>query len=67
MLFAVCGPFCALQACYEAVLLETVMSEIDIFASPTGIITLDHKKKLKNNMFVGNTIHFDNEIDFAGT
>ena len=32
--------FCLPQACYEAVQVETVMSEIDIFVSPTGIITL---------------------------
>ena len=37
-----------------------VMSEIDIFVSSTGIITLDH---MKNNTFVGNTGHFDNEND----
>ena len=45
MLFAECVPFCALQACYdEGVPVETVMSEIDIFVSPTGIITFDHMK-----------------------
>ena len=41
------------------------MSEIDIFVSPTGVITVDHMKKLKHIAFVGNTGHFDNEIDFA--
>ena len=41
---------------------EIVMSEIDIFVSSMSIITLDHMKKLKNNTFVGNTGHFDNEI-----
>ena len=30
-------------------------------------ITLDHNKKLKNNTFVRNTRHFDNEFDFACT
>ena len=55
ILFAECDPLCALQTCYEAVQVETVMSEIDIFVSPTGIITLDHMKKLKHNTFVGNT------------
>ena len=39
------------------------MSKIDIFVSSTSIITLDHKKKLKNNALVGNTGHCDNEID----
>ena len=43
------------------------MPEIDIFVSSTGTITLDHKTKLKNNTFVGNTGHYDNEFDFAGT
>ena len=41
------------------------MSEIDIFVSPTCTIILDHMKKLMHNTFVGNTGHFDNEIDFA--
>ena len=41
------------------------MCEIDIFVSPTGIITLDHLKKLKYNTHVGNTGHFDNEVDLA--
>ena len=67
MLFAECNPLCALQACYEAVQVESVMSEIDIFVSPTGIITLDHMKKLMHNTFVGNTGHFDNEVDLAGS
>ena len=43
------------------------MSEIDIFISSTSFITLDHKKLLKNSTFVGNTRHFDNEVDFAGS
>ena len=30
-------------------------------------ITVDHKKLLKNSTFVGNTGHFDNEVDFAGS
>ena len=48
--------------------IETVVSETDIFASPTdnfNIITLDHL--LKNNAFVGNTAYLDNGIDFAGS
>ena len=62
VLFAECGPFCALQACCKGFQVETVRSEIDFFASSTGNITLDHMKQLKNNTFVGNTGHFDNEI-----
>ena len=37
------------------------------FVSSTSIITFDHMKKLKNNTFVGNTAHFDNEINLAGS
>ena len=37
------------------------------FVSSTSIITFDHMKKLKNNTFVGNTGHFDNEVDLAGS
>ena len=43
------------------------MSEIDIFVSSTGVITLDHMRKLNDVTLVGNTEHFDNEIDFAGS
>ena len=67
ILFAECDYLCALQACYEGVQAETVVSEIDIFVSSTSTITLDHNKKLKNNTFVENNGHFDNEFDFAGT
>ena len=47
-----------------------LMSEFDIFVSSAGNFnfgTLDHVKKLTNNAFVGNTGHFDNEIDLAGS
>ena len=46
------------------------VSETDIFASLTckfHIITFVHMKKLNNSAFVGNTRHFNNEIDFAGS
>ena len=46
------------------------MSEIDVFVSSTGnfnISALNHFKKLKNNEFVGNTGHFDDEINLAGS
>ena len=62
MLFAECGPFCAQQAFSESFQVEIVVSQIDIFVSSTSIITLVHKKKLKNNTLVGNTGHLDNEI-----
>ena len=70
---AECDPFCALQACFEGVrvvAIETVVSEIDIFVSSMGnfnTVTLGHMKKLKNNAFVGNTGHIDNETDLAGS
>merc|ERR1719328_484760 len=62
-------PICALQACmegFQVVKMETVVGEIDIFVSTTGnkdIIKLDHMKKMKNNVIVGNIGHFDNEIE----
>ena len=45
-----------------------VMSEIDTLFSPTGnfnIRTLDHL--LKNNAIAGNTKHFDDEMNLAGS
>merc|ERR1711918_298090 len=65
-------PICALQACmegFQVVTLESVAGEMDIFVTTTGnfnIITLEHMKKMKNNAIVGNTGHFDNEIDMEG-
>merc|ERR1712054_553705 len=67
-----CDPICALQACmegFQAVTLDEVVGDVDIFTSATGnydIITLEHMKKMKNNAIVGNIGHFDNEIDMAG-
>ena len=57
MVLVCCDPFCALQAYFEGVKAS----------SNFNIITLDHKQKLKNNTFVANTGHFDNEFDFAHT
>ena len=55
--------FCTLKAA-----IETVMSEIDIFVSSTGHVNhLDPMKRLKNNAFVANTGHFDNEFEFASS
>merc|ERR1712129_266111 len=51
-------PICALQACmegFEVVTMETCVGEVDIFTSATGnydIITLEHMKKMKNNVIV---------------
>ena len=50
--------------------IETVTSEFDISVSSTNnfnIIALDHMNKLKNTAFVGNTGHFDNEINLSGS
>merc|ERR1712023_170092 len=64
-------PICALQACmegFQVVTMESVINEIDIFATTTGnfnIITLENMKKMKNNAIVGNIGHFDNEIQMA--
>ena len=42
--------------------LETVVSEIDIIVSSTGSFNIT-----VSNASVGNTRHFDNEIDFTGS
>jgi adenosylhomocysteinase len=65
-------PICALQAAMEGhqvVLMEDVVSDIDVFVTTTGnynIIRADHMAKMKHNAIVGNIGHFDNEIDMAG-
>ena len=59
-----CDPLCALQACvegFQVVAIESVVSEIDIFVSPTG-----NFNKMKNNEIVDRIGFFDNEIDLAG-
>ena len=44
------------------------VSEIDIFVSSTGhFFIFASDQKLKNNSIVGNTGHFNNEIDWAGS
>jgi len=65
-------PICALQACMEGlnvVVLEDVVSTIDIFVTATGnynIISAENMSKMKHNAIVGNIGHFDNEIDMSG-
>ncbi|KAH9331174.1 hypothetical protein KI387_003282, partial [Taxus chinensis] len=65
-------PICALQALMEGLLvltLEDVLETTDIFVTTTGnkdIIMVDHMRKIKNNVIVCNTSHFDNEIDMHG-
>lgn len=61
-------PICALQASmegYEVKTVEDVLNEADIFVTATGncdIITLEHMKKMKDNVIICNIGHFDNEI-----
>lgn len=61
-------PICALQASmegYEVKTIEDVLNEADIFVTATGncdIITLEHMKKMKDNVIICNIGHFDNEI-----
>ncbi|KAH8740379.1 S-adenosylhomocysteinase [Cryptosporidium ryanae] len=65
-------PICALQAAiegYEVNTLENVVSEADIFVTATGnkdVITVDHMRKMKENAYIANIGHFDDEIDVNG-
>ena len=65
-------PICALQAAmtgYEVNTLEAVVDKADIFITTTGnkdIILAGHMAKMKHQAIVGNSGHFDNEIDMAG-
>ena len=53
---------CHLQACLKVSGSRPPCLKTDIFASSTC-----HVKMVNNSAFVGNTRHFDNEIDFAGS
>jgi adenosylhomocysteinase len=65
-------PINVLQAAmegYEAVLLEDVVGQVDIFVTATGntnVIKAADMAKMKHNAIVCNIGHFDNEIDMAG-
>jgi len=65
-------PICALQAAmegYQVTTLDDVVSTADIFITATGntgIITVEHMKRMKDKAIVGNIGHFDNEIEMAG-
>ena len=65
-------PICALQAAmegYEVVTMEDAVTRADIFVTATGnkdIITVDHKRAMKDRAIVCNIGHFDNEIDVGG-
>ncbi|WP_420960514.1 adenosylhomocysteinase [Brucella sp. IR073] len=64
-------PICALQAAmdgFEVVTLDDAAHTADIVITTTGnkdVITLDHMRKMKDMVIVGNIGHFDNEIQVA--
>ncbi len=64
-------PICALQAAmdgFEVVTLDEAAPDADIIITTTGnkdVITLDHMRKMKDMVIVGNIGHFDNEIQIA--
>ncbi|WEX09429.1 adenosylhomocysteinase [Chelativorans sp. AA-79] len=64
-------PICALQAAmdgFEVVTLEEAAPTADIIITATGnkdVITLDHMRKMKDMVILGNIGHFDNEIQVA--
>ncbi|TKT82774.1 adenosylhomocysteinase [Aquamicrobium sp. LC103] len=64
-------PICALQAAmdgFEVVTLDDAAPTADIIITTTGnkdVITLDHMRKMKDMVIVGNIGHFDNEIQVA--
>lgn len=61
-------PICALQAAmdgFEVVTLDDAAAEADIVITTTGnkdVITIEHMRKMKDMVIVGNIGHFDNEI-----
>ena len=64
-------PICALQAAmdgYEVMTLENAAPTADIVITTTGnkdVITIDHMRKMKDMVIVGNIGHFDNEIQVS--
>ncbi|MBR9764458.1 MAG: adenosylhomocysteinase [Rhodobacteraceae bacterium] len=64
-------PICALQAAmdgFEVVLLEDVISDVDIVITTTGnkdIVRIEHMRAMKDMAILGNIGHFDNEIQVA--
>ncbi|HWD14795.1 adenosylhomocysteinase [Pseudochrobactrum sp. sp1633] len=61
-------PICALQAAmdgFEVVTLDDAAADADIVITTTGnkdVITIEHMRKMKDMVIVGNIGHFDNEI-----
>ncbi|WP_309086140.1 adenosylhomocysteinase [Chelativorans sp.] len=64
-------PICALQAAmdgFEVVTLDEAAPTADIIVTATGnkdVVTLDHMRKMKDMVILGNIGHFDNEIQVA--
>ena len=64
-------PICALQAAmegYEVVTMEQAAPKADIFVTATGnkdVITMDHRRDMKDRAIVCNIGHFDNEIQVS--
>ncbi|KAH7647125.1 AChain A [Cryptosporidium bovis] len=62
-------PICALQAAmegYEVNIMENIVSEADIFITATGnknVITVEHMRRMKENAYIANIGHFDDEIE----
>ncbi|MGW5645731.1 adenosylhomocysteinase [Saccharopolyspora sp. NPDC003752] len=65
-------PINALQAMldgYQVARLESVIDQADIVITTTGnkdIVTVDHMRRMKHQVILGNVGHFDDEIDMAG-
>ena len=65
-------PICALQAAmegFQVARVDDVIETADIFITATGnrdVLTGDDMGRMKHQAIVGNTGHFDNEIDMAG-
>ncbi|MBI2424556.1 MAG: adenosylhomocysteinase [Candidatus Hydrogenedentes bacterium] len=64
-------PICALQACmegYQVLTMDEAAPLGDIFVTTTGccdVITIEHMRKMKDNVIVCNIGHFDSEIQIA--
>ena len=61
--------FKGFQACFEVSPRRSCLRSTSLFLQRViiNISVSDHMKKLKNVSLVGNTGHFHNEIDFAGS
>ena len=63
-----CELLCVLEASFKGVQASCLKSTSLFSQRITSTSAFLHlMKKMKNNVFVGNTAHLDNEIDFAGS